>query len=85
MNSEEHELEAIEDEFVLMPEVRPAIAKVKEPVLDDDGFVTHYAMNEYVCAVHTLQVGRGGWVCELEGGTVTIVPYEQVRFIDGDE
>lgn len=85
MNGEEHELEAVEDEFVLMPEVRPAIANVKEPVLDDNGFVTHYAMNEHACAVHTLHAGRGGWVCELEGGTVAIVPYEQVRFIDGDE
>lgn len=79
------ELEAIESEFVLHPEVRPAIACVKEPVLDDDGYVTHHKVRERACAVHTLQVGRGGWVCEWEGGTVSVVHYENVRFIDDEE
>lgn len=83
--SDEHELEAIEDSFVMMPEVRPAVAKIKKPVTDDDRFVTHYEVQECICAVHTLQVGRGGWVCELESGEIAMVPYEMVRFIDGDE
>ena len=69
-------------EGVMMPEVRPAVAKTKEPVRDDDGFVTHYELCEVVCAVHTLQVGRGGWVCEMEDGTVRTIDYENVRFID---
>lgn len=68
----------------LHPEVRPAIAQIKEPVLDDDGFVTHREVHEHICAVHTLQVGRG-WVCEFEDGTTQEVPYENVRFIDGEE
>lgn len=79
------ELEAIESEFVLHPEVRPAIARVKKPVLDDDGYVTHHEVHERACAVHTLQVGRGGWVCEWEDGSVSVVPYESVRFIDDEE
>lgn len=73
------------DVQVLVPEVRPAIASIKEPVLDDDGFVTHHEVHEHVCAVHTLQVGRGGWVCEMEDGTVRSVSYENVRFVDGEE
>lgn len=72
-------------EFVMHPEVRPAIVKTREPVHDDDGFVTHYEEREAICAVHTLQVGRGGWVCEREDGTVNVVPYDNVRFIDGEE
>lgn len=68
-----------------MPEVRPAIAKTKEPVRDEDGFVTHHEVTENLCAVHTLQVGRGGFVCEMEDGTVAVVPYENVRFIDAEE
>lgn len=78
------ELEAVCDHMVLMPEVRPAIAKVKQPVYDNYGFVTHHEMREFGCVVHTLQVGRG-WVCEMEDGTVQVVPYEGVRFIDGEE
>lgn len=69
----------------MMPEVRPAIAKAKEPVLDEYGYVTHHEVVEFLCAVHTLQSGKGGWVCELEDGTVSVVPYENVRFIDGEE
>lgn len=72
-------------EIVLMPEARPAIATVKTPVFDEGGYVTHYEMRELVCAVHTVQSGKGGWVCELEDGTVSIVPYEKVRFVDGEE
>lgn len=72
-------------DFVLMPEARPAIATIRKPVTDEDGFVTHYEMRELVCAVHTVQVGRGGWVCELEDGTVSVVPYENVRFVDGED
>ncbi len=79
------ELEAVYDYMELHPEVRPAIARLKEPVLDENGFVTHHEVHERVCAVHTLQVGRGGWVCEFEGGNVAMVPYESVRFIDGEE
>ena len=79
------ELEAVYDYMTLHPEVRPAIAKVKEPVRDEDGFVTHYEVHERVCAVHTLQVGRGGWVCEFEDGTVSVIPYENVRFVDDEE
>lgn len=75
----------VDEGFVLMPEARPAIVKVRTPVHDDDGYVTHYEMVEYVCAVHTVQSGKGGWVCEREDGTVTVVPYENVRFIDGEE
>lgn len=75
----------VDEGFVLMPEARPAIVKVKTPVHDDDGYVTHYEMVEYVCAVHTVQSGKGGWVCEHEDGTVAVVPYENVRFIDGEE
>ena len=71
--------------MLLSPEVRPAIASVREPVLDEDGFVTHYAVNEHICVVHTLQVGRGGFVCEFEDGTVHVVNYESVRFVDGEE
>lgn len=72
-------------ELVLMPEARPAIATVKTPVFDEGGYVTHYEMRELVCAVHTVQTGKGGWVCELEDGTVSIVPFENVRFVDGEE
>ena len=72
-------------EAYMMPEVRPAIATAREPVRDEDGFVTHYEMRESICAVHTLQVGRGGWVCEYEDGKVAVVPYENVRFVDGEE
>lgn len=75
----------VEEGFILMPEARPAIATVKEPVLDEDGFVTHHEMRERICAVHTVQTGRGGWVCELEDGTVSIVPFENVRFVDGQD
>lgn len=75
----------VDEGFVLMPEARPAIVKVRTPVHDDDGYVTHYEMVEYVCAVHTVQSGKGGWVCEREDGTVAVVPYENVRFIDGEE
>ena len=79
------ELEAVYDYMELHPEARPAIAKVKEPVLDDDGYVTHHEVRERPCAVHTLQTGRGGWVCEWEHGAVSVVPYENVRFVDGEE
>lgn len=68
-----------------MPEVRPAIAMVREPVTDEDGFITHYEVNETVCVVHTLQVGRGGWVCEFDNGEVLMIPYENVRFIDDED
>ena len=71
--------------MMLHPEMRPAIAKLKEPVLDEDGFVTHHEVHERLCAVHTLQVGRGGWVCEFEDGSVAMVQYENVRFVDGEE
>lgn len=70
---------------VLMPEVRPAIVRSKEPVYDEDGFVTHHEVRERVCAVHTVQVGRGGWVCEFEDGSVAVAPYENVRFVDGED
>ena len=73
------------DYAVMMPEVRPAIANVKEPVRDEDGFVTHHEVRERLCVVHTLQVGRGGWVCEWEDGGVAVVPYENVRFIDDED
>lgn len=79
------ELEAAYEYMELHPEVRPAVARVKEPVHDDDGFITHYEVRESVCAVHTLQVGRGGWVCEWEDGSTSVVPYENVRFIDGKD
>lgn len=79
------ELEAEYEYMELHPEVRPAIASIKEPVLGEDGFVSHYEVRERVCAVHTLQVGRGGWVCEFEDGTVGVVPHENVRFIDEDD
>lgn len=79
------ELEAVYDYMELHPEVRPAIAKVKEPVRDEDGFVTHHEVRERLCVVHTLQVGRGGWVCEWEDGGVAVVPYESVRFIDDED
>lgn len=72
-------------EMVMMPEVRPATARTKRPVVDEDGFVTHHEVTETVCAVHTLQAGRGGWVCEFEDGGVSVVPYENVRFMDGEE
>lgn len=82
----EDELTCLEsDGFVLVPEMRPAIAKVKIPIHDEDGFVTHHELREFLCAVHTLQSGRGGWVCEMEDGTVRTVPYEGVKFIDGEE
>jgi hypothetical protein len=42
-------------------------------------------MVENIFAVHTIQTGKGGWVCEHEDGTVTVVPYENVRFVDGEE
>ena len=80
-----HELEAEYEYMELHPEVRPATARFKRPVLDDDGFVTHHEVSESICAVHTLQVGRGGWVCEFEDGSVAVVPHENVRFIDGEE
>lgn len=70
---------------VLVPEVRPAVARSRDAVRDEDGFVTHYEMHESICAVHILQVGRGGWVCEFEDGSVAVVPYENVRFVDGEE
>lgn len=70
--------------MVLVPELRPAIAKLKEPVVDEDGYVTHHEMREHECFVHTTQVARG-WVCEFEDGTVSTVPYESVRFIDGED
>lgn len=70
------------DEFVLAPEVRPAVATVREPVLDEYGYVTHHEVRELVCGVHTTQAGKGGWVCELEDGTVRVVPHENVRFVD---
>ena len=79
------ELVAEYDWMELHPEVRPAVAKVKQPVKDECGFVTHYEVHENVCAVHTLQVGRGGWVCEFEDGSVAVIDYENVRFIDGEE
>jgi hypothetical protein len=79
------ELEAEYEYMELHPEVRPAIAKFKEPVLDDDGFVKCHEIRERFCAVHTLQVGRGGWVCEFEDGTTHAVPYENVRFVDGED
>lgn len=78
------ELEAAYDWMELHPEVRPALARVRTSVLDEDGFVTNHRVSEQLCAVHTLQVGRGGWVCELEDGTVSVVPYESVRFVDGE-
>lgn len=71
--------------MTMAPEVRAAMARTKEPVYDEDGFVTHYEMRESYCAVHTLQIGHGGWVCEFEDGTVRVVPYENARFIDGEE
>ena len=83
--SEEMELEACYDYMELHPEVRPAIAMVREAVRDDDGFVTHYEARELLVAVHTLQTGRNGWVCELEGGKVMVIPHEEVRFVDGEE
>ena len=83
--SEEMELDACYDYMELHPEVRPAIATVKKPVLDDDGFVTHYEARDLLVAVHTLQAGRNGWVCELESGEVMVIPHEGVRFVDGEE
>lgn len=71
--------------MVTVPEMRPAIATVKVPVTDEDGYVTHHEMTRFACAVHTMQVGRGGWVCETEDGTVKVVPYENVRFMDGED
>lgn len=68
--------------MLLVPEVRPAIARTKEPVTDEDGFVTHHEVRERPCGVHTLQAGRGGWVCEWEDGSTSVVPYENVRFVD---
>lgn len=83
MVGENDELELVmSDGFLLMPEARPAIATIREAVRDDDGYVTHYELNELACAVHTVQSGRGGWVCEMEDGTVKVVPYENVRFLD---
>ena len=73
------------DVMVLVPEARPAIATIREPVVDEDGFVTHYNVRERVCAVHTVQTGKGGWVCEWEDGTVEVVPFEKVKFVDGEE
>ena len=79
-------LEADFAPMVLLPEMRPAIARTKEPVYDDDGFVTHHEVHERLCAVHTLQVARNGFVCEFEDGKVGVVPYENVRFVaDEDE
>lgn len=78
-------LEAEYAQMVLAPEVRPAIACIKQPVVDEDGYVTHHEIVELPVAVHTLQVGRNGWVCEQENGAVSVVPYESVRFIDGEE
>lgn len=72
-------------DYVLVPEVRLAKAKVKEPVIGDDGFVSHYEVNERLCAVHTLQVGSGGFVCEYPDGTVSVVPYENVRFVANED
>lgn len=76
------ELEAVCEDMVLHPEARPAIARIKRPCRDEDGFVTHFEATEAVCAVHTLQAGRNGWVCEFEDGTVEVVPFENVRFVD---
>ena len=73
------------DAMVVVPEVRPAIARTKRPVHDDDGFVIYHEVHEDACAVHTLQTGKGGWVCEFDDGTVRVVPYENVRFVDGEE
>lgn len=83
--SEEMELEACYDYMELHPEVRPAIAMVREAIRDDDGFVTHYEARELLVAVHTLQAGRNGWVCELEDGRVMVIPHEEMRFVDGEE
>lgn len=83
--SDETELEAAYEYMELHPEVRPALARTRVPVLGEDGFVSHYEVTERVCAVHTLQVGRGGWVCEFEDGTVDVVSHENVRFVDGEE
>ena len=79
------ELEAVYEYMELHPEVRPAVARVKEPVTDEDGYVTHHEVRESVCAVHTLQTGRNGWVCEFEDGSVRVVNYDNVRFVDGEE
>ena len=54
------ELEAAYEYMELHPEVRPAVAKVKQPVVDEDGYVTHHEVRELVCAVHTLPVGLFG-------------------------
>ena len=73
------------DEFTLLPENRLAKARVKEPVYDDDGFVTHHEVHERLCAVHTLQVAARGWVCEFEDGRVAVVDYEDVRFVADED
>lgn len=86
MVGETEELEVLEgDGFVLAPETRPALATVREPVTDEYGYVTHYEVLTVPVAVHTIQQGKGGWVCETEDGTVIVVPYENVRFVDGEE
>lgn len=82
------EVQGVECEFepmVLVPELRPAVASMRQPVFDDDGFVTHYEVRDVVCAVHTLQTGRGGWVCEFEDGTISVIDHENVRFVDGED
>lgn len=76
--------EAEGEYMVLVPELRPAIARLKEPVIDEDGYVTHHEVREHECLVHTTQVARG-WVCEWEDGSVSVVPYENVRFADGED
>lgn len=78
----------MDEEFgamMLIPETRPAVATVREPVTDEYGYVTHYEMSEVPCLVHTVQTAKGGWVCETVDGSVIVVQYEKVRFLDGSE
>ena len=81
----EGELDELASPYVLVPEVRPAIASMRFPVVDDDGFVTHYEVRDVACAVHTLQTGRNGWVCEFEDGTISVIGHENVRFVDAED
>ena len=74
-----------EYETTMVPEVRLAKAKVRGPVYDEDGYVTHHEVQEMLCAVHTLQVAGKGFVCEFDDGTVDVVPYENVRFVANEE
>ena len=71
--------------MALLPELRAGVATVREPVCDEDGYVTHHEMRELAVMVHTVQTGKGGWVCETEDGTVMVVPYEMLRFTDGED